>query len=146
MGYNDRAALDLVCFPAMDWLKGIGGKILTAALVLGVAVAGYGWYEAGPETRSLILSSVGKIIGWLLAVILIPWASFLVIGWVARKDSNAAGVVLVGLMTIIEAVGLWWLFDFSITGGAAWSMAIAAVLLAAVYNVFTCDWIAEKVE
>lgn len=130
----------------MDWLKGIGGKILTAALVLGVGVAGYGWYQADPATRSMILSSVGKIIGWLLAVILIPWASFLVIGWVAKKDSNAAGVMFVGAMTIVEAVGLLWLFDFGLTGGAAWSLASAAILLALVYNVFTCDWIAERIQ
>ncbi len=130
----------------MDWLKGIGGKVLTAVLVLGVAVAGYGWYEADPATRSMFLSSAGKIIGWVLAVILIPWASFLVIGWVARKDSNAAGVMLVGSMTIIEAAGLMWLFDFGLKGGAAWSLAVAAMLFALVYNVFTCDWIAEKVE
>lgn len=130
----------------MDWLKGIGGKIVTAALVLGVGVAGYGWYQADPQTRSMVLSSSGKIIGWLLAIILVPWASFLVIGWVARKDSNAAGVLLVGTMTLIEALGLLWLFDFGLSGGAAWSLAIAAVLLAAVYNVFTCDWIAEKVQ
>lgn len=130
----------------MKWLQGIGGKILTAGLVLGVGVAGYGWYQADPATRSLVLSSVGKIIGWLLAVILIPWASFLVIGWVAKKDSNAAGVVLVGAMTIAEAIGLLWLFDFGLSGGAAWSLVIAAVLLALVYNVFTCDWIAEWIE
>lgn len=130
----------------MEWLKGIGGKVLTAALVLGVGVAGYGWYQADPATRSMVLSSVGKIIGWLLAVVLIPWASFMAIGWVARKDSNAAGVAFVGAMTLVEAVGLLWLFDFGLAGGAAWSMAIAAVLLALVYNVFTCDWIAEWVE
>ncbi len=130
----------------MDWLKGIGGKVLTAALVLGVAVAGYGWYEADPATKSMVLSSVGKIIGWLLVVILIPWASFLVIGWVAKKDSNAAGAAFVGLMTLLESAGLLWLFDFGLTGGAAWSMAIAAMLFALVYNVLACDWIAEKVE
>lgn len=130
----------------MEWLKGIGGKILTAALVLGVGVAGYGWYQADPATRSMILSSVGKIIGWFLAVILIPWASFLVIGRVAKMDSNAAGAALVGAMTLIEAAGLLWLFNFGLTGGAAWSLAIAAVLFALVYNVLACDWIAEKIE
>lgn len=130
----------------MDWLKGIGGKVLTAALVLGVGVAGFSWYQADPATRSFLIDSVGKVIGWLLTVILVPWASFLIIGWVARKDSNAAGVILVSVMTILEAAGLWWLFDFALHGGAAWSLAIAAVLVAAVYNVFTCDWIAEKVE
>ena len=130
----------------MDWLKGIGGKILSAALILGVGIAAYGWYEADPATRSMVVNSVGKVIGWLLAVLLIPWVSFLIIGWVAKKDSNAAGVMFVGLMTTLEAAGLLWLFDFGLKGGAAWSLAVAAVLFAAVYNVFTCDWIAEKVE
>ena len=121
----------------MEWLKGIGGKVLSAVLVLGVAVAGYGWYEADPATRSMVISSVGKILGWFFAVVLIPWAGFMLIGWVAKMDSNAAGAALVAVLTLFEAAGLLWLFNFGLTGGAAWSLAIAAILMALVYNVLT---------
>lgn len=129
----------------MEWLKGIAGKLVTGGIVLAVGIAGLSWWQADPATRSAVIGGVGKVIGWFVAVLVIPWVSFLLIGWVAKRDSNAAGVALVGALTLLEAAALLWLFDFELPGGTAWSMAIAATLLAAVYNVFTCDWIAEHV-
>lgn len=122
------------------------GRLASAVAALAVIVGGISWWQMEPATRSLILDTVGRCIGWMLCVVVIPWISFPLIGWVARKDSNAAGFALVGALTIIEAVGLFWLFDFGLPGAAAKSLAIAAILLAAVYNVLACDWIAEKVE
>jgi hypothetical protein len=64
---------------------------------------------------------------------------------VARTDSNAAGAALVLAYTLAEAILLAWLFGWTISGPAAWTFLAAAVLVAGVYNLFTCDWIAEKV-
>lgn len=129
----------------MAWLSGIAGKVVVGVLSLAVVLAGISWWQADPATRSAVIDGVGRVFGWGTAVVVLPWACFLLIGWVARKDSNAAGVVLVGGLTILEAAGLAWLFNFRDAGGAMWSLAVAAVLVAAVYNTFTCDWIAEKV-
>jgi hypothetical protein len=129
----------------MGWLQGIAGKVVMAVLGLAVVLAGISWWQADPATRSAVIDGIARVVGWAAAVLVLPWASFLLIGWVAKKDSNGAGVALVGALTVIEAAGLWFLFNFHVAGGAMWSMAIAAVLVAAVYNTFTCDWIAEKV-
>ena len=56
-----------------------------------------------------------------------------------------AGGVLVVAYTLIELALLGWLFDWSIAGATAWMFLAAGGLLAAVYNLFTCDWIAEKI-
>jgi hypothetical protein len=40
---------------------------------------------------------------------------------------------------------LAWLFGWTVKGAMPWTFFIAATLLAGVYNLFTCDWIAEKV-
>ena len=45
----------------------------------------------------------------------------------------------------MEAAVLAWLFDWSIAGATAWVFYAAAVLVAGVYNLLTCDWIAERV-
>jgi hypothetical protein len=41
---------------------------------------------------------------------------------------------------------LGWLFTWSIGGRTAWTFVILGGLVAAIYNLLTCDWIAEKVE
>lgn len=124
----------------------MAGKVVVGVLSLAIVLAGISWWQADPATRSALIDGIGRIAGWIMAVLVMPWSMFLVIGRVAKMDSNAAGVALVGGLTLLEAVALAWLFDFHVSGGAAWSLAIAAVLIAGVYNTFTCDWIAEKVE
>ena len=129
----------------MGWLSGIAGKVVVGVLSLAIVLAGISWWQADPATRSAIFDGIARVIGWGAAVLILPWACFLLIGWIARKDSNAWGAALVAGLSLAEAAGLWWLFDFHSAGGAVWSLAIAALLVAAVYNTFTCDWIAEKV-
>jgi len=78
-------------------------------------------------------------------VLFLPWASFLVIGRVGRMDNNLAGAALVFVYTALEMLLLAWLFGWSIRGSTQWTFMVFGGLLAAVYNLFTCDWIAEKV-
>lgn len=128
----------------MDFLKGIGGKIIGGAVLLGVAVGGIAFYQAGPEGREVFFDSSGKIIGWLLVVVLVPWVLFWAISWVARKESNAAGAMLVLFITLLELLGLWWMFDFGIGGSIAVTFFVVGGLLAGVYNLLACDWIADR--
>jgi FtsH-binding integral membrane protein len=95
-------------------------------------------------TRQLLLRGAGRIASWLGVVLLVPWATFFVTAWVARRESNAAGAAMVAVYTIIEVVLLAWLFDFRVPGATAWTFLIAAALFAGVYNLLTCDWIAER--
>ena len=130
----------------MDFLKTVGGKIAAGLVTLAVIAAGISWWQTDPSTRQAILSAAGRLTGWSLSVLALPWVSFWIIGWVARKDSNFAGAALVFTLTAIEAAALAWLFGWSVHGATGWIFFIAATLVAAVYNLFTCDWIAEKME
>jgi hypothetical protein len=129
----------------MDFLKTVSGKVISGVVVLAVIAAGISWWQMEPETRQMLVSGAGKITAWLLVVLAVPWATFFVIGRVAKMDSNLAGGVLVLSYTVIEALLLAWLFDWTLGSATAWGFFIAAFLLAGVYNVLTCDWIAEKV-
>src|SRR3954470_21857799 len=130
----------------MDFLKSMTGKIITGAVTLAVIVAGISWWQTDPATRQMLLSGTGRIISWLGIVLIVPWATFFLIGKVARLDSNAAGAALVASYTVLETVALLWLFHWKLPGPTAWSFLAVGALFAAVYNLFTCDWIAEKVE
>jgi FtsH-binding integral membrane protein len=129
----------------MDFLKSMGGKVLSGAVALAVIAGGISWWQMDQSTRDGLITGTGHVIAWLGVVLLLPWATFFLIGRVARVDSNAAGAALVFAYTVAEAILLAWLFGWSISGPAALTFAAAAVLVAGVYNLFTCDWIAEKV-
>jgi FtsH-binding integral membrane protein len=130
----------------MDFFKSMAGKVVAGLVALVVIVGGISWWQMDPATRESVLAGAGRIFGWLGVVALLPWATFFLIGRVARRESNLAGGLLVAAYTLLEGLGLLWLFDWSIQGTAAWSFVVFGVLLAGVYNLFVCDWIAEKLE
>ena len=129
----------------MEFLKTIGGKVITGLVSLAVIAGAISWYEMDPATRHGIVTGTGRILGWIGIVLVLPWATFFLVGAVGRMESNLAGAVLVAAYTAIEAVLLAWLFAWAIHGATAVSFFGAALLIAGAYNLFTCDWIAEKV-
>src|SRR5687768_1926057 len=113
----------------MEFFKTIGGKIASGLVALAVVAGAISWFQTDPETRSALLRSTGKIVAWFGVVLVVPWASFFVIGKVARLESNAAGAALVLGLTAVEGAVLAWLFDWSISGATPWVFFSAAVLL-----------------
>ena len=114
--------------------------------IVGLAMVALGvtWWQMDPATRQMILSSSGKILAWIGVVGLLPWATFFVSTWVAKFESNLAGGALVFAYTAGEAWLMTWLFRGSNPGPTAWTFFAVGTLLAGVYNLLICDWIAEK--
>jgi hypothetical protein len=130
----------------MDFLKSVGGKVITGVVALAVVVGAISWFRMEEGARSEVLGAAGKMLGWMMIVLLVPWATFFIIGRVGRLGSNLAGAALVAGYTLIEFLLLWWMFNWSIHGTGGWAAVLVGILFAAVYNVLACDWIAEKVE
>ena len=130
--------------PPVDFLKGIGGKIVGGVVFLGVVAAAIAFWQAGPEGRAAFWDGAGKITGWLLIVALAPWALFWLVTAVARRDSNAAGAWLVGGLTLAELLALWWMYDFGVGNVVEITFFGVGALLAAAYNLLACDWIADR--
>lgn len=128
----------------MDFLKTIGGKIVSGLVGVIVIAAAISLWRMDPEVRSAWLGGTGKSLGWFALVAAVPWATFFLSTWAKSFDSNAAGAGLVFFYTAVEAVLLAWLFDWGVSGATAWIFFSAAVLIALVYNVLICDWIAER--
>lgn len=129
----------------MEFLKSITGKIVSGLVALVVIASGISWWRMDEATRAGLLSGTGRIFSWLGVVLFLPWATFWLIGWVGKRDSNVSGAVLVSSYTLVELLVLLWLFGFSVHGAVAWTFLVVGVLFAGVYNLFTCDWLAEKV-
>ena len=128
----------------MDFLKTVTGKVISGIAGLVIVLAGISWWRMDPATKDMLLGGTGKIVSWLGIVMLVPWATFFIIGRVGRMDSNGAGAALVAGYTILEAALLLWLFGWNLPGPTAWSFFAVGALVAGVYNLLTCDWIAEK--
>src|SRR5262249_31089395 len=129
----------------MDFLKSITGKIVSGLVALAVIAAAISWWSADPSTRHMLLSGSGKIISWFGIVLIVPWATFFFSRMAAQRDTNLAGAVLVMCYTIPELILLAWLFDWRIPNVTAWVFLILGGLVAGAYNLFTCDWLAERV-
>jgi FtsH-binding integral membrane protein len=128
----------------MDLLKTVTGKVVAGAVTLAVVAAGISWWRMDDATRQMLLSGTGKIVSWLFIVLLVPWATFFVTTWIAKRESNAAGAALVAAYTLAETMLLAWLFDFNLPGATAWTFLVVGALFAGVYNLLACDWIAER--
>jgi hypothetical protein len=128
----------------VDFLKSVVGKLVTGAVVLAVFGAGLAWYQMSPADRTAITGGSVRIVGWIVLVVAIPWAIMFLIGRVAKMDSNVASGLFVLILTVLEAVGLAWMFRWGISGGGGWTFFAVGVVLAGVYNLLTCDWIAER--
>jgi hypothetical protein len=129
----------------MDFLKTVTGKVVGGLVALVVILTALSWYRMDDSTKHMLIAGTGHIISWLGIVLVVPWVGFAGIGWVAKLESNAAGAVLVGALTILETVLLAWLFSWGVSGSAAWTFLILGGLIAGLYNLLTCDWIAEKI-
>jgi hypothetical protein len=118
----------------MDFLKTMTGKVVSGLVGLAVIVCAISWWRMDEATKTALISGTGKIFSWFGIVLIVPWLSFAIIGWVAKAKSNAAGAVLVGVMTLVEMGILGWLFNWSIAGRTAWTFVLLGGLVAAVYN------------
>jgi hypothetical protein len=130
----------------MDFLKSAGGKILSGLVALAVLAAAISWWRSSPAERDAAIAGTERMAAWCGIVLVVPWASFFLIAWVARFQRNDAGAVLVLAITAAEMALLAGLFQWSIHGTLAWSGFVLGGLVAGVYNLLTCDWLAEKLE
>jgi hypothetical protein len=129
----------------MDFLKTVTGKVVSGVVALVVILAVISWWRMDDATKHDLLAGTGKIVGWFGVMLVLPWALFFAAGWVGRFESNLVSGIFVILLTALDATLLAWLFDWKLSGATVWTFFAAATLLAGVYNLFTCDWIAEKV-
>lgn len=128
----------------MEFLKTVGGKIVSGLVAVAVIAAAIFFYRMDPVDRSALLGGTGKSLGWFALVAVAPWATLFLSTWVAKFERNWAGAALVFAYTAAEATMLAWLFNWGVSGATAWIFFAAAVMVALLYNVLICDFIADR--
>ena len=129
----------------MDLVKSTTGKVVTAALVLGVGAGGYAWFGMTADERGALAGALGRVALWVGVVLVLPFGTFFLSTGASRANSNAAGAALVAgyvctAVLLMAALAGWHLPD----GSIGWTAAVLGVLVAGVYDLLACDWIADK--
>ncbi len=124
----------------------VGGKVLTALLVLG-CVGGGIWFYNNPEQLEAIWTVIKYVLAWLALVIVLPWAGFPIQRWLVRQDSNAAsGLVLAGYTAADALVAIFLAGGISGHNFLTWVVFIVGFLAAGVYNFLVCDYQVTRFE
>lgn len=125
--------------------KYVGGKVLTAILVVGAALTGF-WFYQHPDDLDYLWGVLRCVLAWLGIVLVLPWAGFFLMPWVMKLDTNvASGLLLVGYLFIDVVVALA-LSGWSVAGTLTWMVLILGFLAAGVYNFLVCGFHAHRLE
>lgn len=126
--------------------KYVGGKVLTAVLVLSCA-AGIIWFWRHPEQLAAIWQVIKLVLVWLGFVLVLPWALFFVTPWVMKKESNlTAGLLLGAYLALDILVALLLAGGVRGHGSLTWVVLVLGFLSAGVYNFVVCDYQADRID
>jgi len=124
----------------------VTGKAVTIILAsCGVLAGIYFWQH--PEAWDALLHGVKYGVIWLGIVLALPWASFFIVSWVIRLESNrAAGLMLLGFTLCDALLAIWFMGGLRGHGTLGWGVVLFGLLAAAVYNFKVCEYQAERAE
>ena len=126
--------------------KYVGGKVVTAILVVSSVGAGI-WFWNHPEDLRTIWLTIKYVLVWMGIVVLLPWATFFVATWVVAKESNAAAAVMLLGYALVDIV-----VAFLLIGGVSghnfltWMVLVLGFLSAGVYNFKVCEYQAGRLD
>jgi FtsH-binding integral membrane protein len=119
-------------------------KVLTLIALALVVLAGVAIYRMAPQTRQAIWAGIWRTVAWFVLAAGLPWVGKLFIGRLLEIGSNWAGVVLLSVLTLVDAmVGLILMRGWP-SGGWSWLAALAALAVAGLYNYLVAEYLAEK--
>ena len=119
-------------------------KVLSLVALALVVLCGVAIYRMEPQTRQAIWAGIWRTVVWIVLVAGLPWISRLFIGRLLEVGSNWAGVVLLGLLTLVDAVVGLILVQGWPSGGWSWLAALAALAVAGLYNYLVAEYLAEQ--
>ncbi|MEW6253417.1 MAG: hypothetical protein AB1716_22470, partial [Planctomycetota bacterium] len=122
----------------------LGDKVLTLIAVALVGLGAYAVYRMGPEGRGAIWFFVTRSVIWTLIVVALPWSARLFVRRILAVGSNWAGVALLAVFTVIDAIAGLLLMGAWPGSGWGWLAALAALAAAGTYNYLVTEYLAEQ--
>lgn len=126
--------------------KYVGGKVLTAVLVVTVAMVVVWYWRMDPAARAAMWHSVRMVLLWVGLAAALPWATFFVPPLVVKAESNLVSGLALAAYVAVDAVLAFWLAGWDIEGTLSWAVVLLGLLSAGVYNFVVCEFLAERAE
>jgi hypothetical protein len=126
--------------------KYVGGKVITAIIVVTSAVILIWIWQMSPEQRGAIVDTIKHSAIWVGFAAALPWAFFFVPPMAVKAESNlVSALVLVGYM-LLDMLMAFYLAGWSPGGTLTWAVMILGFLCAAVYNFVVTDFLADRAD
>ena len=116
-------------------------SLIALGLVVLCAVA---LYRMEPQTRQAIWAGIWRTAVWLVIAAGLPWITRLFIGRLLECGSNWAGVVLLAVLVLVDAVAGMVLLAGWPSGGWGWIAAVAALAVAGLYNYLVAEYLSQQ--
>lgn len=131
-------------FPTLA--KYVGGKVLTAVLVVTSVLIIVWYYRLPVEDRAALWQAARDVLVWIGFVLVLPWATFFVPVRAVRADSNLISALM--LLGYLAADVVFALYLAGGSFGGSWQKAILILgfLCAALYNFLACEFVADRAE
>lgn len=125
--------------------KYVGGKVLTAILVVATGCSVY-WFWKHPEHIQALWDMTKASLVWIGFVLVFPWATFFAVPLARRFDNNAAPAIMLIAYAALDALAALYLAGWQISGAMAWTVVILGLMLASVYNYLVAQTIDDRME
>ena len=125
--------------------KYVGGKVVTAVCVIASAAAVL-WFWRHPESAAQLWQIVKYALAWIGFAAVLPWASFAVLPFVLKSESNAVSVALLAVISLCDILMALWLCGWHVAGALGWSVLILGFIAAGAYNFVVCESLARQLE
>ena len=116
-------------------------SLIALALVVLCAVA---LYRMEPQTRQAIWAGIWRTVVWVVIAAALPWITRLFVARILEIGSNWAGVGLLVVLVLVDAVAGVVLMKGWPSGGWGWIAALAALAVAGLYNYLVAEYLSQQ--
>mgnify|MGYP000725347478 CR=1 FL=1 len=118
--------------------------LVALLLVIGLLVLLWQHRDVLPTLGDMGLFFLGLLL-WLAIATILPWATFFLVGWANKAESNLPAVFLLLAWALVDAALAWWLVrGWPVAGQLV--CAVVAFLAGGLYNLIAANQIAARLQ
>jgi hypothetical protein len=126
--------------------KYVGGKVLTAVLVVTSAMVVIWYWQLPAEQKQSIWNAIKYSLIWIGFAAVLPWGLFFVPSLLVRAESNLVSALGLASYLLLDMLAALWLADWHVNGTLAWLVLILGFGCAAIYNLLVSEYLAQRAE
>ncbi len=117
--------------------------LLVFLLAFGIIVLVWQYHHRLPSWQA-VARFVGGIVLWLALATLLPWATFFLVAWVQRAESNLPAAGLLLFWAAVDGALAWLISGGGAPDAGRWLAIGLAFCLGGLYNLIAANQIANR--